>query len=106
MWVDFCCIEQDDFEELIRGVNSLGLYVCSCDAFITIEHEARPSPAARARARAPCMNKQSCGYTCFCTRSTFELPESMCVFFAVIARRRVVLVVVRELLVEHPGTRP
>ena len=39
MWVDFCCIEQDDFEELIRGVNSLALYVCSVDAFVTIEHE-------------------------------------------------------------------
>lgn len=39
VWVDFCCIEQDDFEELIRGVNSLALYVCSVDAFVTIEHE-------------------------------------------------------------------
>ena len=41
VWIDFCCIEQDDLEELIRGVNSLGLYVCSCDSFITIRHEAR-----------------------------------------------------------------
>jgi len=39
VWVDFCCIEQDDFEELIRGVNSLALYVCSVDGFVTIENE-------------------------------------------------------------------
>merc|ERR1711924_583996 len=33
------CVDQDDVQELTRGVNSLGLYVCSCSAFITIEHE-------------------------------------------------------------------
>lgn len=40
LWIDYSCIEQDDVPELLRGVNSLGLYVCSADAFITIEHDA------------------------------------------------------------------
>ena len=40
IWIDYSCIEQDDVPELLRGVNSLGLYVCSSDAFITIEHDA------------------------------------------------------------------
>ena len=31
-------ISQDDLAELTKGVNSLGLFVCSADAFITIEH--------------------------------------------------------------------
>ena len=39
IWIDYACVDQDDVSELTRGVNSLGLYVCSCDAVITIEHE-------------------------------------------------------------------
>jgi len=39
VWIDYACVDQDDVPELTRGVNSLGLYVCSTDAFITIEHE-------------------------------------------------------------------
>jgi diketogulonate reductase-like aldo/keto reductase len=39
IWLDFCSIEQDDVEQLNQGVNSLALYVCGCDAFITIDHE-------------------------------------------------------------------
>ncbi len=39
IWIDYSCIEQDDIDELIRGVNSLALYVISSDAFVTIEHE-------------------------------------------------------------------
>ena len=35
---DAIVVDQDDVPELTRGVNSLGLYVASCDAFITIEH--------------------------------------------------------------------
>ena len=38
VWIDYACVDQDDVPELTRGVNSLGLYVCSTDAFITIEH--------------------------------------------------------------------
>jgi hypothetical protein len=38
VWMDFSSVDQDDDEELIRGVNSLALYVCSCDAFISIDH--------------------------------------------------------------------
>jgi diketogulonate reductase-like aldo/keto reductase len=40
IWIDYSCIEQDDVSELVRGVNSLGLYVASSDVFITIEHDA------------------------------------------------------------------
>ena len=36
--LSYACVEQDDLPELTRGVNSLGLYVCSTDAFVTIEH--------------------------------------------------------------------
>ena len=30
--------DQDDDTLLVKGVNSLALYVCSCDAFISIDH--------------------------------------------------------------------
>ena len=39
IWIDYACVDQDDVPELTRGVNSLGLYVTSTDAFITIEHD-------------------------------------------------------------------
>ena len=39
LWIDYASVEQDDVLELTRGVSSLGLYVASCDAFITIEHD-------------------------------------------------------------------
>ena len=38
------CILQDDAQELTRGVNTLGLYVASADAFVTIEHEVKYTP--------------------------------------------------------------
>ena len=33
LWLDFSSIDQDDEDGLVRGVNSLALYVCSSDAF-------------------------------------------------------------------------
>ena len=38
IWFDLACIEQDDLAELVRGVNSLGLYITACDAFVSIDH--------------------------------------------------------------------
>ena len=38
IWIDYSSVDQDDLSELTKGVNSLGLFVCSADAFITIEH--------------------------------------------------------------------
>ena len=38
IWLDFSSVDQDDDDELIKGVNSLALYVCSSDAFISIDH--------------------------------------------------------------------
>ena len=38
LWMDWPCIEQDVKADLIRGVNSLGLYAASCDAFIAVDH--------------------------------------------------------------------
>ena len=39
VWLDFCCVDQDDEGELVKGVNSLALYVSSSSAFISIDHE-------------------------------------------------------------------
>ena len=38
IWIDFASVDQDNDADLVRGVNSLGLYVASADAFVTIEH--------------------------------------------------------------------
>ena len=38
IWFDVASIEQDDLAELVRGVNALGLYIASCDAFVSIDH--------------------------------------------------------------------
>ena len=38
LWLDFSSIDQDDEDGLVRGVNSLALYVCSSDAFVSIDH--------------------------------------------------------------------
>ena len=38
IWLDYSCVDQDDDALLVKGVNSLALYVCSCDAFISIDH--------------------------------------------------------------------
>ena len=38
IWLDFSSVDQDDDTLLVKGVNSLALYVCSCDAFISIDH--------------------------------------------------------------------
>lgn len=39
VWFDFASIDQDDFTELMRGVNALGLYIACCDAFFSFEHD-------------------------------------------------------------------
>lgn len=39
VWFDFASIDQDDFAELVRGVNALGLYIACCDAFISFAHD-------------------------------------------------------------------
>lgn len=38
IWLDYSSVDQDDDTLLVKGVNSLALYVCSCDAFISIDH--------------------------------------------------------------------
>ena len=38
LWLDYSSVDQDDDTLLVKGVNSLALYVCSCDAFISIDH--------------------------------------------------------------------
>ena len=38
IWLDYSSVDQDDDTLLVKGVNSLALYVCSSDAFISIEH--------------------------------------------------------------------
>ena len=38
IWLDFSSVDQDDDTLLVKGVNSLALYVCSCDAFVSIDH--------------------------------------------------------------------
>lgn len=38
LWLDYSSVDQDDDALLVKGVNSLALYVCSCDAFISIDH--------------------------------------------------------------------
>lgn len=38
IWLDYSSVDQDDDSLLVKGVNSLALYVSSCDAFISIDH--------------------------------------------------------------------
>ena len=38
IWLDYSSVDQDSDELLVKGVNSLALYVCSADAFISIDH--------------------------------------------------------------------
>jgi len=39
VWFDFASIDQDDFTELLRGVNALGLYIACSDAFVSFAHD-------------------------------------------------------------------
>ena len=54
VWFDFASIDQDDFAELVRGVNALGLYIACCDALISFAHEEYWS-------RAWCLSEQMFG---------------------------------------------
>jgi hypothetical protein len=38
VWFDYSSIDQDDFSELFRCVNALGLYVACSDCFISFDH--------------------------------------------------------------------
>ncbi len=38
VWFDYCSIDQDDFTELFRCVNSLGLFICCADVLISFDH--------------------------------------------------------------------
>ena len=38
IWFDFSSIHQDNFQELLRCVNSLGLYIACSDAFVSFAH--------------------------------------------------------------------
>ena len=49
IWFDFCSVEQDDFDVLIRGVNTLGLYIACCDAFVAPDLVYLQKPALEAR---------------------------------------------------------
>jgi hypothetical protein len=46
LWVDFCCIEQDDKNRLLAGVKSLIGYISLCDALLIPSPEV---PAANDR---------------------------------------------------------
>lgn len=39
LWIDFCCIEQDDYPQLCAGVRSLAAYIERCDLVFTPYNE-------------------------------------------------------------------
>ena len=39
LWIDYACVDQDDKEVLMQGVNSLLLYAQLCDCLLSIDHD-------------------------------------------------------------------
>ena len=70
VWFDFCSVEQDDFTELVRGVNALGLYIAASDAFISFDHPEYWK-------RAWCLSEQMFGDAVRLPRHVLQMDESL-----------------------------